>query len=183
MKLIRNERISLAEAVKLIEDDQSSSMIEMHKGFFMEGPYPFEPPKHYGSVIVWPPAHVHPAAELGEHIMIGRFTNICGAIKIGDHTRIQGFCFIPDSVTIGSYVFIGPNVIFCNVKRPRVRHNQMKVRDGHTVVEDDVNIGAGAIIGPGVRLGKDCMIGMGAVVTKDVPAGSTVIGCPAKVMG
>lgn len=177
-----NKRVSYQEAIKLMQDDQSASMLEMHKGFFMEGDYPFTPPQHYGKVIVWPPADIHPAAELGDHVMIGRYTNICGAIRIGDHTRIQGFCFIPDSVSIGSYVFVGPNVIFCNVKRPRVRHNQMKVRDGHTYVEDDVNIGAGAIIGPGVRLGRGCTIGMGAVVTKDVPCETTVIGCPAKIM-
>lgn len=167
----------------MIQDDGSASMLEMHKGFFMEGPYPFDPPKHYGTVIIWPPAHVHPAVELGEHIMIGRFTNICGAIQIGDHTRIQGFCFIPDSVRIGSYVFIGPGVIFCNVKRPKVRNNQMKVRDGLTIVENDVNIGAGAIIGPGVILGEGCTIGMGAVITKNVFRGETVVGCPAKTMG
>lgn len=114
--------------------------------------------------------------------MVGRYTNICGAIKIGNHVRMQGFCFIPDSVTIGNYVFIGPNVTFCNVKHPRVRHNQMKIRDGHTVVEDDVNIGAGAIIGPGVRIGARATVGMGAVVTKDVPPDSVVVGCPAKTI-
>ena len=179
-KTIRHERICKEEAIKIMQDDKSGSMLEMHKGFFCKGDYPFEPPSHYGSVIIWPPAHIHPAVQFGEHIMIGRYTNICGAIKIGDHTRIQGFCFIPDSVSIGSYVFVGPNVTFCNVKWPRVRDNQMKVRDGFTVVEDDVNIGAGAIIGPGVHLGRGCTIGMGAVVTKDVPPNTVVVGVPAK---
>jgi UDP-2-acetamido-3-amino-2,3-dideoxy-glucuronate N-acetyltransferase len=182
LRIIRNERISYEEAVKLIGDDGSASMLEMHKGFFCEGKYPFEPPKHYGTVIIWPPVDIHPSVEMGEHCMIGRFTNICGGIKIGNHVRIQGFCFIPDSVQIGDYVFIGPNVIFCNVKRPRVRNNQMKVRDGLTIVEDDVNIGAGSIIGPGVRLGKGCTVGMGAVVTKNIPEGVTVVGCPARIL-
>lgn len=179
-KVIRDEKISYEEAVRLIGDDQSASMIEMHKGFFCEGEYPFRPPKHYGTVIVWPPVDIHPAVQLGNHVMIGRYTNICGAIKIGNNTRIQGFCFIPDSVQIGEYVFIGPNVTFCNVKYPKVRNNQMKTRDGLTVVENDVNIGAGSIIGPGVRLGKGCTIGMGSVVTKDVPPNTIVVGIPAR---
>jgi len=181
-EVIRDERVGYDEAIKLMQDDQSSSMLEMHKGFFCEGDYPFRPPAHFGSVIIWPPADIHPAVQFGEHIMVGRYTNICGAIKIGDHVRIQGFCFIPDSVQIGNYVFIGPNVTFCNVKHPRVRNNQMKVRDGLTIVEDDVNIGAGAIIGPGVRLGKGCTVGMGSVVTKDVPPETIVVGCPAKIL-
>ena len=182
MKVLMNKRISYEEAVRLIGDDQSSSMLEMHKGFFCEGDYPFRPPKHYGRVIIWPPADIHPGATLGDGVMIGRYTNICGAIKIGNHTRIQGFCFIPDAVQIGEYVFIGPNVIFTNVKYPKVRNEQMKVRDGFTIVEDDARIGAGAIIGPGVRIGKGALVGMGAVVTKDVPPDSVVIGCPAKIM-
>lgn len=182
MKIIRDERISFEEAAKIMAEDKCLDITAMHEGFFSKGPLPFNPPEHYGTVIIWPPVFVHPSAKIGDHVVIGRYTNICGAIEIGDHTRIQGFCFIPDSVKIGSYVFIGPNVTFTNVKRPKVRHNQMKIRDGVTIVEDDVNIGAGAIIGPGVRLGSGCLIGMGAVVTKDVEPGATVIGCPARVM-
>ena len=182
MKVIRDGWISTEEAVKLMQDDMSGSMLEMHKGFLCEGELPFRPPMHKNGIIVWPPADIHPAARIGTDVMIGRYTNICGAIKIGNHTRIQGFCFIPDNVVIGEYVFIGPNVTFCNVKHPRVRHNQMKIRDGLTIVEDDARIGAGAIIGPGVRIGAGSLIGMGAVVTKDVPPDSVVVGCPAKEM-
>ena len=48
------------------------------------------------------------------------------------------------------------------------------------MIEDDVSIGANATILPGVRLGRGCVVGAGAVVTKDVPPGMTVIGNPAK---
>jgi len=182
MTVIRDEWISVEEATKLMHDDKSSSMLEMHRGFLCEGELPFRPPMHKNGVIVWPPADIHPAARIGTDVMIGRYTNICGDIEIGSHTRIQGFCFIPDSVKIGEYVFIGPGVIFTNMKYPRVRDNQMKIRDGFTIIEDDARIGAGAIIGPGVRIGARSLIGMGAVVTKDVPPDSIVIGCPAKAM-
>jgi len=182
MSIIRDERISFDEAVKIMQDDKSASMLETHKGFLCEGDLPFGTPIRKNGIIVWPPADIHPAAKIGTDVMIGRYTNICGAIEIGDHTRIQGFCFIPDSVKIGKYVFIGPNVVFTNMKHPRVRDNQMKVRDGFTIIEDDARIGAGAIIGPGVRIGSGATVGMGAVVTKDVAPNSIVVGCPAKVM-
>lgn len=53
---------------------------------------------------------------------------------------------------------------------------------GKIVVGDNTNIGWNAIILPGVKIGKNCVIGAGAVVTKDVPDNSVVAGCPAKVI-
>ena len=182
MTVTRDERISFEEAISIMHDDKSASMLEMHKGFFCEGDLPFRPPIPKNGIIVWPPADIHPAAKIGTGVMIGRYTNICGAIEIGDHTRIQGFCFIPDSVKIGKYVFISPNVTFVNMKRPKVRDNQLKIRDGFTIVEDDVTIGTGAIIGSGIRIGARAFIGMGSVVTKDVPPDAVVYGCPAKLI-
>lgn len=182
MKTEKCEEISIEDAINFIQNDRPASILETHKGFLCEGDYPFKPPVHVGSTIVWPPADIHPAAKIGENVVIGRYTNICGAIEIGNYTRIQGFCFIPDSVKIGKYVFIGPNVCFTNVKYPKVRGDAMKIRDGLTIIEDDVRIGAGAIIGPGVRIASGSIIGMGAVVTKDVPENSIVAGCPAKIL-
>lgn len=96
---------------------------------------------------------------------------------IGEGCKIQAFAFIPDNVVIGNRVFIGPHVCFTNDKYPP-SHGKWK-NDPPTVVEDDVSIGAGAVILPSLRLGKGCRIGAGAVVTKDVKAGTTVIGSPA----
>ena len=169
----------MKELIRLMEKD-NIDLFEYHKGFLCEGDYPFTTPLIKGTVVIWMPSDIHPCTKIGENVMIGRYTNICGPIKIGNNVRIQGFCFIPDGVEIGNYVFIGPNVTFTNMKRPKVRHNRMRVRDGLTVIEDDVAIGAGAIIGPGVRIGKGSLIGMGAVVTKDVPKDSVFVGCPAR---
>ncbi|MFX0194542.1 MAG: acyltransferase [Candidatus Hodarchaeota archaeon] len=172
---------NILEAIEIIEKDEFD-LLKFHKGYLCKGDLPFRIPIHKGSIVMWPPVDIHPNAKIGEHVVIGRYTNICGAVEIGEYTRIQGFCFIPDSVKIGEYVFVGPNVVFTNVKYPRVRNNRMRIRDGITVIEDDVRIGAGAIIGPGVRIGKGALIGMGAVVTKDVEPDTTVVGCPAKIL-
>ena len=94
-------------------------------------------------------------------------------VLIGDNVKIQAFTFIPDGVTIGNDVFIGPHVTFTNDKHPP------SDQWGKTVVEDGVVIGAGAVILPGITLHKNAVVGAGAVVTKDVAEGTTVIGNPA----
>jgi UDP-2-acetamido-3-amino-2,3-dideoxy-glucuronate N-acetyltransferase len=97
-------------------------------------------------------------------------------VVMGDGCSVQAFAFIPDGVTIGNNVFIGPNATFTNDKYPPSRGKHWK----NTLVGDNVSIGAGAVILPGIKIGNGAIIGAGAVVTKDVPAGETWIGNPAK---
>ena len=175
-------KISVKEAIEFIErDNQEFRLDSLHMGFVYEGNFPFRMSEIINGVTLWPPVDIHPAAEIGNGVTIGRYTNIMGDVKIGDKTRIQGFCYIPDCVEIGKRVFIGPGVIFTNVKRPKVRGSMMKHRDGKIIIRDDVSIGAGAIIGPGVEISENVLIGMGAVVTRDLRVG-THIGIPARRM-
>ena len=95
--------------------------------------------------------------------------------QLGPLSKVQTGVSIPPGWTLGKEVFYGPGCRFANDKYP-MRDNF--VPQGG-VVEDDVVIGMGALIGPEVRLGKGCIIGMGAVVLKDVPRGATVVGNPA----
>jgi acetyltransferase-like isoleucine patch superfamily enzyme len=177
-----NDKISHQEAINFIEKDNAEfSLALSHMGIVSEGEFPFRLSKIINKVTLWPPVDIHPGAEIGEDVIIGRYTNIMGNVKIGDRTRIQGFCYIPDCVEIGARVFIGPGVIFTNVKRPRVRGSMLKRRDGKIIIRDDVSIGAGAIIGPGVEISEGVLVGMGAVVTKDLRAG-VHIGIPARRM-
>ena len=87
--------------------------------------------------------------------------------------------FIPEGVVLGNGVFIGPHVCFTNDKHTKATGEWELLE---TVVEDGANIGAGAVILPGIIIGKGATVGAGAVVTKDVPAGCTVVGNPAKVL-
>ena len=176
------KRISYDEAIALIEKDSMEFNNSMaHMGFVTEGQYPFRMSKIINDVTLWEPVDIHPAAKIGKGTMIGRYTNIMGDVTIGEYVRIQGFCYIPDCVEIGNRVFIGPGVIFTNVKRPMVRGSLMKHRDGKIVIKDDVSIGAGAIIGPNVEISEGVLVGMGCVVTKDLKEG-THIGIPARKM-
>lgn len=69
-------------------------------------------------------------------------------------------------------------MICCDDKFPRV--NNAAYHAQPPVIEDDASIGAGAVLLPGVRIGRGALVGAGAVVTHDVPAGAVVYGCPAR---
>lgn len=114
---------------------------------------------------------------VGEDCVIHSHVWIGNGVMIGNRCKIQAFSFIPQGVFIGHDVFIGPRVTFTNDRRPPSDVWEQ------TIVEDGVSIGAGAVIVCGVRLGTGCRIGAGAVVTKDIPAGQTWAGNPAKPLG
>jgi UDP-2-acetamido-3-amino-2,3-dideoxy-glucuronate N-acetyltransferase len=142
------------------------------------------------------PAAIHPTAQIHETCVVWPFANVCAGVRMGPHgaigstvyigantvlgegVRINGGAHITDHMTIGDRVFIGPNVTFVNDRHPKALNPGYKRES--PVVEDFVSIGGGATILPGVRLGAGCVIGAGAVVTKDVPPGETWVGNPAR---
>ena len=117
--------------------------------------------------------------KVGEGTKIDAFVYIEEGVEIGKNCKIRPFVFIPSGVKIGDVVFISPGVIFTNDTYPKAR-GEWGLRE--TIVEDDVSIGAGAVVLPGVRIGRGAMVGAGAVVTKDVPSNAVVVGNPAKVI-
>lgn len=87
-------------------------------------------------------------------------------------------------IRIGDDTLIGPNVQFLTPVHPlgaEARRAKLEAADPITIGQN-VWIGGGAIVLPGVRVGDDAVVGAGAVVTKDVPAGAVVVGNPAKVI-
>lgn len=140
---------------------------------------------------IWDGVHVRRNASLGKNCIIGGKSYIAYDVKIGDLVKINSFVYICAGVTIKDKVMISAGAIFTNDRFPRsVRPGSDKLMTSgpteeteETMVEEAVTIGAGAVIGCGITLGKYCMIGMGSVVTKDVPAFALVYGVPAKVMG
>ena len=118
--------------------------------------------------------------EIGSNVFIGPFVEIQKNASVGDDSRVQSHSFICEGVHIGQRVFVSHGAIFINDRFPMVNNPNWEPEE--TYVEDDVAIGSGAIIMCGVRLGKGCRIGAGAVVTKDVPAGEKMVGVPAHVL-
>ena len=116
--------------------------------------------------------------------MIGRSCNICAQtfiendVVVGDNVTVKCGVQLWDGLRVGNNVFIGPNATFCNDKHPKSGNRNFDCLQ--TIVEEDVSIGANATILPGIRLGRGCVVGAGAVVTKDVKPGTVMVGNPAK---
>ena len=129
------------------------------------------------NVKIWQPVNILDGARIGQNCSIGAFSEIGSHVSIGEGCKIQHGVFIPKGVTIGNNVFLGPKVCFINDKYPSAK-DYGKFEE--TVVENDANIGANSTILCGVYIGRGSTVGAGSVVTKDVPAGATVKGNPAK---
>jgi acetyltransferase-like isoleucine patch superfamily enzyme len=130
--------------------------------------------------------------SIGENVYIGHYTILKGYhqgyMSIGDHTWIGQGCFLHSAgtITIGAAVGIGPNVtILTSVHEEGPLGEPVlfgRLRFGEVTVEDGCDIGVGAILLPGVRIGEGAIIGAGSVVTKEVPAFSVAAGNPARVL-
>src|SRR5919201_77831 len=127
------------------------------------------------NVKIWHFAYVGSEAEIGDNVMIGSLTHVDYKVKIGDNTRIEGSVYIPPLTVIGKNVFIGPGATFTNDPYP------MSPKMVGVMVEDGAIIGSRAVLRAGVTVGKNSVIGMAAVVTKDVPPYVVVMGHPARV--
>ncbi len=115
--------------------------------------------------------------EMGDYCTVMNGAVIEGMVKMGDGVRLMSHVYVASRTCFGSRVICGPNVVFLNEKRP----GRIEEHAKGACVEDDVMIGGGALILPGVHIGARSFIAAGAVVTKDVPAGSLVVGFPGRI--
>lgn len=131
---------------------------------------------------LWHYSRVLKDSTVGTDCRIGQNVVIGPNVIVGDRVKIQNNVSVYEGVEIADDVFVGPSVVFTNVKNPRApiprkdEYRPTKVRRG-------ASIGANATIVCGVTLGAHCFVAAGAVVTKDVPSHALVAGVPAKVIG
>ena len=126
---------------------------------------------------------------LGDYSVVESFAcinNTVGDVIIGDHTRIGLHNTIIGPVTIGSHVNLAQGITITalnhNFDDSEKRIDQQGISTKEVVLEDDIWVGANAVILPGVTIGKHAVVAAGAIVTKDVPPHSLVAGVPAKVI-
>lgn len=126
---------------------------------------------------------------LGRHSVVESFScinNAVGDVIIGDHSRIGLHNTIIGPVTIGSHVNLAQGITITalnhNFEDASRRIDEQGVSTKPVVIGDDVWIGANAVVLPGVTIGRHSVVAAGAVVTKDVPDNSLVVGVPAKVI-
>lgn len=142
---------------------------------------------------------IHPLsdcqAQVPESTNIWQFCVVLSGAKIGENCNICSHCFIEneavignnvtikngvqvwDGITIEDNVQVGANVTFTNDKYPRAKNPNWILEK--TTIKRGASIGAGSTILCGVTIGENAMIGIGSVVTKDVPASEVWVGNPA----
>ena len=133
-------------------------------------------------VKVWHFCHVMAGARIGAGSVLGQNCFVAASVVVGAGVRIQNNVSLYEGVELDDYVFVGPSVVFTNVRNPRAEFPR-KAEYRRTVVERGVSIGANATILPGVRLGAYAFVGAGTVVTRDVAAFELVVGTPARRVG
>jgi UDP-2-acetamido-3-amino-2,3-dideoxy-glucuronate N-acetyltransferase len=130
---------------------------------------------------IWQFAVILPGAKIGCDVNVCSHCFIENDVIIGDRVTIKSGVQLWDGICIGNDVFIGPNVTFTNDRFPRSKVYPEKFLN--TKIENNVSIGGGAVILPGLTIGTGAMVGAGAVVTKSVPPYAIVAGSPARIIG
>jgi acetyltransferase-like isoleucine patch superfamily enzyme len=129
---------------------------------------------------IWQFAIVLGGAQVGADCNINCHTFVEGGAVLGDRVTLKSGVYVWSGVTLEDGVFVGPNATFSNDLRPRSRRPVPVVP---TLVKQGASIGAGATLRCGITVGRYAMIGLGAVVTRDVPDYALVVGVPARQRG
>jgi acetyltransferase-like isoleucine patch superfamily enzyme len=138
---------------------------------------------------IWHFVHVREGAVIGADCILGHSVFVDRGVVIGDKVKLQNRVSIYRGVTLEDGVFVGPHATFTNDKHPRAVSP-----DGGVIAADDwipvetlvrygASIGAGAVVLPGVTIGRWAMVGANALVTRDVPEHGIVVGSPARLAG
>lgn len=117
--------------------------------------------------------------EVGDNCFIGPFVEIQEGVRIGEGSRVQSHSFICSKARIGKNVFVAHGAMFVNDKYPVHRGPKDW---GEVIVGDGAVIGCNATILP-CEIGKNALVGAGAVVTRSVPPNKVVVGNPAIIIG
>lgn len=140
---------------------------------------------------IWDNVHIRHSTHIGEECIVGEKTYIAYGVRIGDRVKINAFVYICTAVTIERGVMIAAGTVFTNDRFPRatttdllhLRPSDPDEETLPTLVREGATIGAQATIGCGLTIGRFAMIGMGSVVTRDVPDYYLVAGNPARPLG
>lgn len=140
---------------------------------------------------VWDHAHIRRGAHIGHDCIVGDKTYIGPDVRIGALVKLNTSVYVCTGVTLERGVMIAAHVVFTNDRYPRAADAELQMLrssapDDDTLdthVREGATIGAAAVVGPGIEIGRFAMVGMGSVVTRSVPAFNLVVGNPAAIIG
>ena len=130
------------------------------------------------STNIWQFCVIFPKCEIGKHCNICANVLIENDVKVGDSCTVKSGVQLWDGVTLEDHVCVGPNVTFTNDLVPRSKKSGFVPTN--IMVRKGASIGANSTILPEIYIGKNSVVGAGAVVTHNVPSHVTVKGIPAK---
>lgn len=130
---------------------------------------------------IWQFAIVLPGAKIGQDCNICSHCLVENDVVIGDRVTVKSGVQLWDGLRVGDDVFIGPNASFTNDLFHRSRQKPEKFLT--TTINAGASIGAGAVILPGLEIGRNALVAAGAVITRSVPPNAVVEGNPAKIVG
>ena len=131
---------------------------------------------------IWHFSHLMEGAKIGKNCNIGQNVFIANDVVLGNNVKVQNNVSLYSGVQCEDDVFLGPSMVFTNVKKPRsaiVRKDEFQ----ETIIRKGVTIGGNATIVCGISIGKFAFVAAGAVITKNVIDYALMKGVPAKQDG
>jgi UDP-2-acetamido-3-amino-2,3-dideoxy-glucuronate N-acetyltransferase len=138
---------------------------------------------------IWHQAQVREGVSIGKRCVVGKGAYVDRDVRIGDFCKLQNGVSVFHGFNLESGVFLGPGVMLLNDKHPRAINSDGSPKTdtdwmaSSGLIEYGASIGGGAVVLPGVRVGRMALVGSGAVITRDVPERGIVVGNPARLRG
>lgn len=130
---------------------------------------------------IWQFCVVLPGAVIGSDCNINAKCFVENEVRIGNRVTVKCDVSLWDRITLEDDVFIGPGVAFSNDNFPRSKRYDRELLP--TLIKRGASVGTGSVLKGGITIGEYALVGVGSIITKDIPAHALYFGTPAKHQG